>query len=319
MTMEKAKILGNFLTQADMDFPLDCETLENMQGLACMCAVVGNVAGDKAVLHGCEATADGSVRAPGYVFLRTRAFPEGEVLYWEGGAVGGGMHVREEAVRVRANNKEYPKAYTRRSLAPGSGDESYGWDGFTELRTLAELRKDNDELRARLEGMRLPPLGVIELWAGVQVPEGYVLCDGRALRRSDYAALAQALGGVFDRAADADGNAYGAPPEGFFRVPDLRGRFVVGRHDSDDDYGTPGSAGGLKSVALSVEEMPAHSHEAKLHIAGSDDWRSGGSHSPDNMTMRTATTVYGTGSAGGGMAHENRPPYYVLAYIMRAK
>ena len=29
--------------------------------------------------------------------------------------------------------------------------------------------------------------------------------------------------------------------------------------------------------------------------------------------------VYGTSHAGGGSAHENRPPFYALCYIMRVK
>lgn len=37
MTMEK--ILGNFLTQANRDFPLDCETLEYLQGLSALGAL----------------------------------------------------------------------------------------------------------------------------------------------------------------------------------------------------------------------------------------------------------------------------------------
>lgn len=313
-----SKVLGNFLNQPNRDFPLDCETFENLQQLACLTAVVGNVAGDKSVLYGCELTNGGSRRGPGYVFIRTKAFPEGEVLYWEGGAIGGGMYVRQEDVRVSANGRDYSKAYSCRSVAPGVGSENYSWADFSELRSLVDLRRENEQLEKRLAALRPSPLGVVEMWAGREVPEGYVLCDGRALRKSDYEELAAVLGGAFDSAPDANGNVY-KTQEVFFRVPDLRGRFVVGQHDIDEDYAAAGMAGGLKSVELRVDEIPSHSHAAWMHHTGSPDWRSGGSNSPDNTTMSASTWEYQTGASGGGRAHENRPPYYVLAYIMRAR
>ena len=45
------KTLGNFLTQANRDFPLDCETLDYLQKLAGLAALAGNIAGDRVVLR----------------------------------------------------------------------------------------------------------------------------------------------------------------------------------------------------------------------------------------------------------------------------
>ena len=73
--------LGNFLTQPNNDFPVDAETFDTLQQNQAILAVLGNIAGDKAVLLGCEPEQGGSARQPGYVFLRTREFPEGEILY----------------------------------------------------------------------------------------------------------------------------------------------------------------------------------------------------------------------------------------------
>ena len=52
--------------------------------------IIGNLAGDKAILLGCTLTGGGTQRSEGYVFLRTKDHPEGEVLYWEGGPISGG-------------------------------------------------------------------------------------------------------------------------------------------------------------------------------------------------------------------------------------
>ena len=148
------KTLGNFLTQANRDFPLDCETLDYLQKLAGLAALAGNIAGDRVVLCGCEVNDEGTRRNEGYVFVRTAGNPEGEILPWEGGSTTGGMYVRQEDMAVSANNTDYPKAYTRRSLAPGIGEENFRWEDFTDIRTIKELMTENGQLRAEIKRHR---------------------------------------------------------------------------------------------------------------------------------------------------------------------
>ena len=71
------RLIGNFTTQSNKDFPLDCETLEALQGNTTMLGLLGNIAGDKVILSGCEMGGDGSSVSEGYVYLKTRAYPEG--------------------------------------------------------------------------------------------------------------------------------------------------------------------------------------------------------------------------------------------------
>ena len=94
--------IGRFLLQPNKNFPVDCETLEALQTNIALLQVLGNLAGDKAVLLGCEPEQNGTRRKAGYVFLKTKDFPEGEVIYWEGGTVSGGMYVHQEIVPVTA-------------------------------------------------------------------------------------------------------------------------------------------------------------------------------------------------------------------------
>lgn len=340
MTMDK--ITGNFLNQANKDFPLDCETLDYLQNLAALAALAGNVAGDRVVLWGCEPNSDGTRRAAGYVFLRTRNNPEGEILPWEGGPTTSGMYVKQDALPVSANNTDYPKAYTRRSLAPGIGEENYVWEDFTDIKSIKELMDENRELRNELAAVQPAPLGIVQMWAGVTVPEGYLLCNGQELRATEFPELYDALGATFNTAMSASGVKY-STREGFFRVPDLRGRFVVGQHDSDNDYRTNGAAGGHKSVALTGEQLPSHAHAVKDYTTiphGSGECSAGtwtvdgeslevGFDSVSGNPRRSQTDgdkrdniqwiKHSTETAGAGATHENRLPYYVLAYIMRAK
>ena len=90
-------------------------------------------------------------------------------------------------------------------------------------------------------------------------------------------------------------------------TPDLRDRFIVGAGGS---YNV-GSRGGQKEVTLTVNQIPPHSH---TYRGNTDTYPGrgpvGGSGHPVFGNMTTSQT-------GGGQPHENRPPYYALAFIMK--
>ncbi len=150
------------------------------------------------------------------------------------------------------------------------------------------------------------PVGVITMWSGlvVNIPVGWALCDGQSGR------------------------------------PDLRGRFIVGYYaggDPQGDYGTIGASGGEKMHTLTVSEIPTHSHSistagAHTHsLAGGPfavwinneaDAGSGSSGNEVggtgyNNTNSAGDHTHSIGLAGDGYEHENRPPYFTLAYIIK--
>ncbi|MCD8080181.1 MAG: tail fiber protein [Bacteroides sp.] len=311
-------VLGNFLLQPNQDFPLDCELLDNLQNHVFLLSVIGNVAGDKVILYGCELSGT-SRRNEGYVFLRTKDHPEGEVLYWEGGDITSGMYVSKEAVSVTAQGYEYQQAYTVRILCGGVGSENYKWSDFHDLTTLPELQQRIKEQDASIGQLAAPPLGLIQIWAGRTIPENYLLCEGQSLSQSAYPELYAVLGTTFNTTPDYNGNNQ-STISGQFRLPDLRGRFVVGRNSSDTEYNSMGKAGGKKTVALTTEEMPPHTHTYELYANGSKDH---GRYSSKGNRDGDKNDVFNTGSTGGrsgsAQAHENRPPFYTLAYIIRVR
>lgn len=310
---------GNFLTQPNKDFPLDCETLDMLQANTALVAALGNIAGDKLILTGCELTNNGTQRAAGYVFVKTKDYPNGEVLRWEGGNISGGMYVKLEDVAVNAQGYEYPKAYTRRTLAAGVGSENFSWADFTKPKTPAELEKQIADLAkdlsdAEAKSVSEPP-GIVKMWAGKTVPDNYKLCDGQELSRTEYPELYQTLGTAFNNACNANGTRFNTT-SGCFRLPDLRGRFIVGYHELDAEYNEYGNTGGEKKHILSIEEMPAHTHDYTIYCPGTKNLqRYSGSNNKDNPTDESRTSK----PAGSGAAHENRPPYYTLAYIMKVR
>lgn len=195
-------------------------------------------------------------------------------------------------------------------------------------------------------------VGSIQIWAGMTIPTAhYCLCDGRLLKKTDYADLYSVIGDTYNTAYDYQGRRYAASSSDYFRIPDLRGRFVVGYNPNETEYAKYGNVGGEKSHTLSESEMPQHKHtydKADLKVAsvfdanhnqlsninvseptkptvGADGYIKGGDLIlPELVGVETAwnevpTQQGNTGNTGGSRPHENRPPFYTLAYIIRVK
>ena len=99
--------------------------------------------------------------------------------------------------------------------------------------------------------------------------------------------------------------------DGSSGTPDLRDRFIVGTGSS---YSL-GNTGGANSVTLTTAQMPSHTHSYVGHTypgSGPEQNQSGGVEDRTSFNVNKTT-----GSQGGGQAHENRPPYYALMFIMK--
>jgi microcystin-dependent protein len=110
-----------------------------------------------------------------------------------------------------------------------------------------------------------------------------------------------------------NGNTFSLVGGGTVTTPDLRGRFIVGYHNTDTDYNTIGNVGGSKTHTLTVNEMPAHTHGMGVRITGVTM----GASSGNSAVSITGSNTNPTDSTGGGQPHENRPPFYTLAFIMK--
>jgi microcystin-dependent protein len=107
-------------------------------------------------------------------------------------------------------------------------------------------------------------------------------------------------------------------------TPDLRDKFIVG---AGSTYAV-GATGGEATHTLTEAEMPVHTHIQTQHrhtlqLQGDGDAGSG-SYTAESSDS-SASSVYNTGyttpvnqNAGSGTAHNNLPPYYALAFIMKA-
>ena len=181
----------------------------------------------------------------------------------------------------------------------------------TEINKLDGLTATTSQLNSLAAGGTIPTGGII-MWSGAvsAIPTGWVLCNGSN------------------------------------STPDLRNRFVVG---AGSTYAV-NATGGTDSVSLSTANLPAHNHSFSgsgttntegNHTHGSvaqphptdtgRDGDSGSGSSGLNYSNRlgnstgaagshnhTVSISGTTGNQGSGSSHENRPPYYALAYIMKS-
>ncbi len=268
-------------------FPLDTNILSFMQDAYDLLNALGEMAGDLAILQGCTIT--GSSVADGVVFIN------GEVLAFKGGT-GTQVVIKEDVTPLPFEDGESKEVEKERYATFGIASVSYAWADFVRINPLKTIQR------------AVVPVGLISMWSGAvaSVPDGWALCDG------------------------ANG------------TPDLRGRFIVGAGGS---Y-TPGNTGGEEKHQLSVGEMPTHTHTGSTNSAGGHTHRvkdgeggsstnsvfgehgdspnfAGADHSRAWVSSTSLVESAGAhshtltlNSQGGNSEHENRPPYYALAYII---
>lgn len=168
--------------------------------------------------------------------------------------------------------------------------------------------------------------GTVLPFAGAAAPNGWLLCYGQEVNRSDYPNLFAAIGTTFGA---GDGSTT-------FNLPDLRGRVPAGKDNmggtpanrlttagSGVDGPTLGAAGGSQAHTLTTAQMPAHAHTATDagHSHGVTDpthahtvYDPGHSHTYDritasqpngsgvsNTTSTTNNTTTNTGAATTGI------------------
>ncbi len=166
-----------------------------------------------------------------------------------------------------------------------------------DINTQGKVQENNHDLI---------PRGTIIMWHGehTKIPDGWALCDG-------------------DKG-----------------TPDLRDRFIV---SAGKNYKVD-STGGKDSVSLKINEMPRHTHTASSTIPKEDgnhlhywngykqkEYEDGGSHvrSKEKIGSDPKDVINNNDGAhkhrikteidpsGDGAAHENRPPFYALLFLMK--
>ena len=167
-----------------------------------------------------------------------------------------------------------------------------------KIRTGSEWKTVSDGADGE-DGSSTLPQGCIIMYYGTTAPNGWAICNGQN------------------------------------GTPDLRNKFIVSTGSS---YSLS-AQGGENSVSLSTSEMPSHDHDADASVSdpGHSHQLKGGVDDSDSMPARVAPSDQNSNlrtdamndattgisvsvdidNEGSGDAHENRPPYFALTFIMK--
>ncbi|WP_206540330.1 hypothetical protein [Caballeronia zhejiangensis] len=205
--------------------------------------------------------------------------------------------------------------------------------------TAALTLAPNDRIEVRMTNAafvdRIIPdsmLGIIAMWGGAvtDIPRGWVLCDGTNGTID--------LRGLFVVGAGAAGSKYAVGAKGGVDTVALTTAQMPAHNHGIND---PGHAHGVYDPGHNhYVNDPGHAHSSPTQVplsgggwprgftAGGADIGSYGTvginGSGTGIWLNPSATgiqIYGSGtgistqSNGSGQAHENRPPYYALAYI----
>ncbi|MFS1522149.1 hypothetical protein ACIPCA_12755 [Flavobacterium covae] len=188
-------------------FPLETEVLNDMQTAYNIFNSLGNIAGDLAVISGCEN--NNGVISNGVVFIN------GEVLEFRGGNPTTTVIIVETPIKKEFENGEEKDVLFIRFATFGIGNTTYNWSDFKRPKSTIQLTKEKAE-QTELEKliqrvkqleerpMANVPIGMIAIWGrpSNEIPKGweeFTPLHGRMPlgfdgSQSDYDALLVPLG-----------------------------------------------------------------------------------------------------------------------------
>ncbi len=151
------------------------------------------------------------------------------------------------------------------------------------------------------------------MFAGNFAPRGWAFCDGQLLDVSQNDALFSLLGTI-----------YGGDGRSTFGLPDLRGRIPIHAGQGPGlSERILGAKGGEEEVALTVNQLPGHSHQLQASS------QSGTEALPESQVLAQSDSPFygvdepfapmsaqGVSSAGGSQSHTNEMPYLCVHFII---
>jgi len=283
--------MNNINFTAKNSFPLSTEVMGFLQDMVKLNANFAALGGANYILAGCVDDGSGNVSAGSIVI-------NGEILPLEAGKKKTKITVQQKHKTLTAFGADYPEALISRT-AKFSDTGEYNWGNFARVLT-------NSQIEEKINKISGVPVGSVLMWSGKigDFSNEYMLCNGNFISKIDYPELYSVIGDMYG----AGGNS--------FRIPDLQSRFIVGYSPNQTDYNNPGKTGGSETVTLSVAQIPSHAHRVKAEGASGNG--EGDRHRITDWTSESQD-IKSSESIGGNHAHENRPPYFVLAYIIKVK
>ena len=147
-----------------------------------------------------------------------------------------------------------------------------------------------------------PMIGEIKIWPSATIPDGWLLCDGSLLERSEYPEL-----------FDVIGTLYGSDSGDDFRIPDMVGRFVVGT-DVSEGFSLAGSGGSLEHLHQYVFNPLTTANLTNPSFVGYE----GSQTNVRAFAGGGSSTIQWLNRSTGTHLQAHLPPFIVLNFIISA-
>jgi microcystin-dependent protein len=153
-------------------------------------------------------------------------------------------------------------------------------------------------------------VGEIRMFGGTFAPLGWFFCNGATLPISEFDVLFNLIG-----------TTYGGDGQTTFALPDLRGRFPMAVGPGF----VLGEEGGVESVTLSSNQLPAHTHRLVASSVATSSSPSGTTPAVSSLSQYAPLSVSSSddellstaiAAVGGSQPHENRSPYLGVTFII---
>ena len=286
MNTQKFKDNGNF------KFPVSTDTFDFMQKQILLASELSALAGGNVIIKPSTNSEDGICIYNGELMPLKKQADTHIILV-------------NNIESITANGENFPDV---RSVRYAEYTNAGGVPA-TNFWTLSNLQTLKSQLDAAAQ--HYVPTGAIMMWSGAiaNIPAGWALCNGQN------------------------------------GTPDLQGRFIVGASTGNvtfdnKSYSYPvGTTGGKNEVKLTLNQLPSHNHggvtggesqhhshgfsnqirnNSKRGTTGSEELYSTFEAGSDLTILNNTTDhTHSIPAAGGNQAHENRPVFYALAYIMK--
>lgn len=162
------------------------------------------------------------------------------------------------------------------------------------------------EVRYNLGALGIMPSGAVIPFAGSTAPQGYLLCDGREVSRTDYPYLFDAIGTTY---GEGDGSTT-------FNLPNLQDKFVQGAGTNavgtEMNAGLPNIAGSFYLYTYPGSSGTGSFTKTISNSSASTKLASGGEAPYSQITLNASrsSSVYGNSTTV-------QPPSVVMNYIIK--
>lgn len=257
--------------------PFNQGILHFMQSSYDLLNAIGEVAGNLAILKGCQVV--GSNVSEGVVYIN------GEVLYFKGGTLSENVTIVEEPQTLIFKDGVSKPVKLVRYAQFGGVANVHKWANFRRVPSLQyfdnKIFKEENSIEKRLKKLeqrvnKTIPIGLVAIW---------------------------------DRPADQI-------PEGWEEHTDLQGFTPVGQKLGDADFGRLGKTLGAKTHKLTINEMPIHNHQQGSE-ALYNKYGGGNKVGTRTYPYGEHESFYhqNTSKSGGDQPHNNIQPSRIVRFI----